>query len=142
MLPHTPITTQSATIIYFIQRLDIEMVNDILDDGRTYQNLEKSIFIDKLRLTFDEFLANGDTFLHCYSGSCNEKDCNFKCTGYSFIGNHTKNYLDIIFTIKEGRIVDMYECVGFRIEEHAIRKNHRMCINKFDGINLRPPPVV
>jgi hypothetical protein len=60
--------TQANAIVYFLQRLDIEMVNDILDDDRTYQDFEKSLFIHKLGNALSEFAEAGDNFLNCYCG--------------------------------------------------------------------------
>ena len=53
---HNRLVNQSDAILYFLQRMDIEMINDILDDGRTYQGFRKSLFIHKLGNAFDEFI--------------------------------------------------------------------------------------
>ena len=37
--------TQLDAVVHFIERLDIEMINVILDDDRRYQNMEKYMFI-------------------------------------------------------------------------------------------------
>lgn len=126
--------SQPFAIVYFIQRMDIEMVNDILKDGRTYQDKEKSVFVHKLGIAFDRFAEAGDTFLDCYKGFCNSQECNFKRTGYSFIGNHSHNYLDMIFIIKEEVIHDLYECGSFRIMDSGIEKRERVYIDKFEWI--------
>ena len=122
------LSSQADAVIYFLQRLDIEMVNDILEDNRTYQDFEKAIFIHKLGDAFDEFIKFGDAFLNCYSGSCNSKLCNYKCRGFSFIGNHSGNYLDMIIEIKEGIVQDMYECSEFKMYGPSVTKNERVKI--------------
>ena len=126
--------SQPSAIIHFIQRMDIEMVNDILTDGRTYQDKDKSVFIHKLGIAFEKFIENGDTFLDCYKGFCNVKDCNFNCSGYSFIGNHTHNYLDMVFIIQDEMVHDLYECGGFKISQPGIEKKERIYIDKFEWI--------
>ncbi len=45
MIKTTKLITQVDAIIYFIQKLDAEMVSDILDDNLTYQEFPKHIFI-------------------------------------------------------------------------------------------------
>jgi len=55
--------TQEDAIILFIKQLDIDMINTLLDEGRTYQDMKKEIFIRKLGYVFDEFLNSGDTEL-------------------------------------------------------------------------------
>jgi len=123
--------TQADAVIYFLKKLDIEMINDILDDNRTYQGFKKNIFIDKLGIAINEFIAAGDTFLHCFNGFCNAEDCNYKCTGFSFIGNKSKNYFDLIIKIQDGVVDDMYECSEFKNLEKGFKKQQRIRINKF-----------
>ena len=130
--------TQAGAVIYFLQRIDIEMISEILEDNRTYQDLEKCIFIHKLDNALNEFIEAGDTFLNCCSGFCNEKICNYKCSGFSFIGNHSNNYLDLIIDIKDGVVRDIYECSGFSIPQAGVQKKKRIKIDKSE-IRLPPP---
>lgn len=131
---HNRLVNQSDAILYFLQRMDIEMINDILDDGRTYQGFGKSLFIHKLGNAFDEFIEEGDSFLSCYNGFCNSETCNYNCSGFSLIGNHSKNYLNLIIEIKEGIVHDMYECSKFRISKNSITRRNRIRINRFDTL--------
>ena len=55
--------TQADAILYFLQRLDIDMVDDILDNNRTYQDFEKPLFIHKLGNALNKFFEARDTFL-------------------------------------------------------------------------------
>lgn len=123
---HDDLKTQVDAILYFLQRLDIDMVNDILDNNRTYQDFEKPLFIHKLGNALDKFLAAGDTFLNCYSGFCNSELCNYRCTGFSFIGNKSKNYIDLIIDINEGVVHDIYECSEFKFLQDVTQKNKRI----------------
>ena len=123
---------QADAVIYFFQRLDIDMISDILEDNRTYQEFEKSLFVHKLGNAFDEFIKAGDTFLLCHSGYCNSKLCNYKCKGYSFTGNNSGNYLNMIIEIKDGIVEDMYECSEFKIQAKGIKKNQRIVIDTFN----------
>ena len=126
------IKTQADAIIYFFQRLDIDMVSDILVDNRTYQDFEKSLFVHKLGNAFDEFIKAGDTFLQCHTGFCNSKLCNYKCNGFSFTGNFSGNYLDMIIEIKDGIVQDMYECSEFKMQVKGIKKNERIVLHTFN----------
>jgi hypothetical protein len=92
--------TQVDAVLYFLQRLDIDMVSSVLEDNRTYQNFAKPLFIKKLEDAKDEFIEVGDTYLNRYNGSCNSKSCNYKCKGYSFVGNNSANYFDLIIDVK------------------------------------------
>jgi ribosomal 50S subunit-associated protein YjgA (DUF615 family) len=92
--------TQVDAVLYFLQRLDIDMVSSVLEDNRTYQNFAKPLFIKKLEDAKDEFIEVGDTYLNRYNGSCNSKSCNYKCKGYSFVGNNSANHFDLIIDVK------------------------------------------
>lgn len=108
--------SHEEAILWFISRLDREMVSELLDDERTYQNFPKWEFINKLRNTFEQFTSQGDTRLLIFSGRCNGCDCdNFKKGGYVFYGNHTKNYFNLLIELDDNeRITDMYECADFK----------------------------
>jgi hypothetical protein len=42
------IKTQSDAVLHFLQRLDIEMIDSVLEPNRTYQDFENHIFVQKL----------------------------------------------------------------------------------------------
>jgi len=56
------INTQSEAVLHFFKKLDIDMVDELLDSDRTYADLEKSMFIHKLGNAFDQFLSEGDEY--------------------------------------------------------------------------------
>lgn len=122
--------TQADAVLYFLQRLDIDMVSRVLEDKRTYQNFAKPLFIKKLEDALDEFIEAGDTYLNRYNGSCNSKSCNYKCKGYSFVGNNSANYFDLIIDVKDGVVLDIYECFSFKCENKGINKNQHIEIDK------------
>ena len=122
--------TQADTVIYFIERLDIDMVDAFLDNKKTYQDFEKSKFIKKFGIAFDEFINSGDTFLNKYSGFCNAEICNYKCKGFSFIGNSSKNYFDLIIDIEDGVVQDIYECTQFKSRTSKMLKAKQIEIDK------------
>ncbi|MEM8522293.1 hypothetical protein [Flavobacterium sp. PL12] len=126
----TPLNTQANTVLHFFEKLDISMINSILDVSFTYQHFTKGDFIGKLDDAFNELLDAGDTYLTRHSGSCNSQSCNFNCKGYSFIGNNSNNYFDLIFDIKEGIVHDIYECSNFKCDEKNLKKNIMIEIDK------------
>lgn len=124
--------TQVDAVFYFLQRLDIDMVSSVLEDNRTYQNFAKPLFIKKLEDAKDEFIEVGDTYLNRYKGSCNSKSCNYKCKGYSFVGNNSANYFDLIIDVKHGVVNDIYECFSFKCEDERVHKNEYIVLDKSD----------
>ena len=123
---------QVDALLYFLQHLDIAMVSSVLEDKRTYQNFGKPLFIKKLEDALDEFIEAGDTYLNRYKGSCNSKSCNYNCKGYSFVGNNSGNYFDLIIDVKDGVVNDIYECFSFKCEDEEIHKNEHIVVDKSD----------
>ena len=124
--------TQADAVLYFLQHLDVTMVSNILNDKQTYQNFEKPLFIKKLGAALDEFIEGGDTYLNRYDGVCNSKTCNFNCKGFSFVGNNSGNYFDLIIDVNDGVVNDIYECFSFKCEDEGIHKNEYIVVDKSD----------
>ena len=124
------IKTQSDAVLHFLQHLDIEMIDSVLEPNRTYQDFEKNTFVQKLGYALDEFIQSGDTYLNRFPGQCNSEICNYKCKGFTFIGNNSGNYFDLIIDIKEGVVQDIYECSLFKCFNQIVSKNNRIEIDK------------
>ena len=105
------ISNQIDAIQYFIEKMDIEMIDAILDNDLKYQEFEKHIFINKLKNAFITFIERGDTHLLSFDGRCNS--CDKTKTGFTFVGNKSKNYMSIIFYTADNRIKDLLECNYF-----------------------------
>ena len=76
----SPLITQEDAVIHFIQQLDIDMINTLIDEGRTYQDMEKHVFVRKLGYAFDEFIDSGETSLNCTSGQCDALNVKYLAT--------------------------------------------------------------
>lgn len=123
----TKISNQTDAIVHFIQTMDIEMINAFLDDSLTYQDFEKYLFVSKLQEAFEIFKSSGDTKLNCHHGVC--EGCNEGCNGFSFIGNLSNDYLDMVVETADGKIKDLYECSSFRNTDTTLIKNERIYID-------------
>ena len=106
--------TQEEALIYFLELLDIDMIDTLLENNRTYQDMEKHEFIRKLGYVIDDFLQAGDTKLIRRTGICDAVKCHFKCKGQTFTGNHSGMHIDLIIEKNEdGKVLDIYECIYF-----------------------------
>lgn len=112
---YSDIKTQADAVLYFIQHLDIDMVDLLLSDQYTYQDFEKCIFINKLGIAFDKFIQEGDTYLYRHCGYCNSHPSRNRCKGFTFIGNNSRYYMDLIIVINDGVVQDIYDCRNFKI---------------------------
>jgi predicted metal-binding protein len=114
------LTSHIGAVIYFITKLDIDMLDDILDENLTYQDFKKQKFLYQLQLVFEEFQKLGDTYLEIYDGKCNR--CNKCDSGLSFIGNISKTYIDLIIKSHQGKVTDIFECSNFKNDSEGIVK--------------------
>ena len=124
------IKTHADAVIHFIKNLDIEMVDDLLDEKYTYQDLKKNIFIQQFSVAFDEFIAAGDTQLQVSKGFCNEVICNNQCSGYRFNSSRSGLYFDLIIDIEDGQVTDIYECKSFTCSAADLRVKKRVLIDR------------
>jgi hypothetical protein len=127
---HQPPRNQRQAFLYYMSNLDIEMIELILDDHKTYQDASKAIFIKKLEEIFEEFQESGDTKLNLLNGECN--NCYKSCKGYSFIGNTSANYLNLLVEGSSTEILDISYCSDFGIYEKNINLNYGMYIHIYD----------
>ncbi|MFN8295706.1 MAG: hypothetical protein U0T69_05890 [Chitinophagales bacterium] len=110
------LSTQAEAVIYYIQEMDIEMIDLILDKDKTYQEFPKREFIEKLGDAFDIMKLLHNEKLIGYPGFCGSDDCPNQCkNGYSFIGNTSNHKIDLLFEVKNGEIQDLFECSVFEI---------------------------
>jgi hypothetical protein len=128
------LASQLDAVLYFMQRMDEDMLNLILEDCYTYQDYDKRTFLKKLSNAFDEFQRKGDTYLNVFEGKCNSAACsNLNCKGFSFVGNKTNQYMDLIIQTKESKVSDIYECYDFQNENDTVLKKDKIII---EGLNL------
>jgi hypothetical protein len=127
------INTQSEAVLYFFKKLDIEMINELLDGDRTYSDLEKPLFIHKLGNAFDQFLAAGDEHLFLYPGKCSSGLCDScGCPGYAFVGNKSGLFMELVFKEEQGRVTDIYDCSDFNAYSPQRKFDKRIKIDKIE----------
>jgi len=60
----------------------------------------------------------------CKSNKCDNKGC----SGYSFVGNNSKNHVDFIYQETENEINDIFNCHGFEITGKSIETNDSLSL--------------
>ena len=108
---YPPLRTLTDAVRYFIQSMDVDMLYNLLDDKITYQDFHRNEFLLKLERVMEDFKSNGDTFLNALEGRCG--DCYKEKSGYLFIGNNSKRYMNLLFDLDKGEITDLFECSNF-----------------------------
>jgi hypothetical protein len=114
-------STQAEALVFYIQKMDIEMIDLILDNDKTYQDFPKHLFVEKLEDVFEQFQNSKETELIGYAGFCDSKICPNACTGgYVFIGNKSKQKISLLIDAQGGKILDVFECSEFDIFDKNI----------------------
>lgn len=109
--------TYIQSILNFFTSMDINSLRYFLKDEYTYEDTTKEIFLDKIESIFEAHRDCGDTELLLYKGACASTTCeNCGMSGYRFVGNHSKNYMDLLFEIDGNDIRDIFECVQFKTD--------------------------
>lgn len=135
MTTRPQLNTQLDAVVFFISKMDADMVSTLLDGAYTYQDYSKSSFIKKLDELFFKFSQSGDFHLLMERGECYGCSCGSK--GYSFIGNKSKSYIDFIFiTNDENQVIDIYECDEFNNKSTKHRKKKRLFLDACTEFDL------
>jgi hypothetical protein len=88
-----------------------------LKDEYTNEDTKKEIFLNEIETIFKAHKNSGDTELEIYKGACICKKCdNRRTKGYRFVGNHSKNYIDLIFEIEGDDLKDIFDCTEFETD--------------------------
>jgi hypothetical protein len=115
--------TKKELIIHHFEKMNIRMLDILLDDSKTYQCTPKDFFLEKLELAFNEFRNLNDTYLSSYKGKCCNKECsNHGCSGFSFVGNVSGRSIDLIFEDTDTDFADIYQCFGFESDYNPENK--------------------
>ena len=89
-------------ILSYFTSMDISRLQLHLKNEYTYQDTTKEDFLYEIEVNFELHKNWGDTELLIYKGACAGKICiNCGMKGYRFVGNHSKNYMDLLFEIED-----------------------------------------
>lgn len=118
---------QKDLIIDGFRKMDISLLEILLDDNLTYQNVSKALFLKKINAIFNTLKTKGDTFLISFRGVC--VGCESKgCGGYTFVGNHSRTSLDLVFEEDIEKFTDIYSCNDFSTKDKMIDTNEKLSI--------------
>jgi hypothetical protein len=132
--------TKYDFLIQSISDLDIDSVDMLLDDHRTYQDLPKHVFINRLKHALAEFAASGNQELIPYPGVCGS--CNKGCKGYAFVGPNSLEHMDLLIEQDGENIKDIYTC-SLLILDHKMQLGDHISVKsdrQLPEIDLDPPP--
>ena len=112
VMPFEKIKSDADAVLYCFIHMDWRMLDNILDDNLLYEDRSKARYIAKLVQHFYDFKLAGDTYLHCFKGKCNGRNCSNKNTtlGFEFFGNKSKRKYKLIVDFANGKVQDLFAC--------------------------------
>ena len=103
---------QKEDVLQQIADMNIDRLDIILSDDRTYNEANKEVFLQKLEEVFKQFKEAGNSKLIACSGVCGNEDCtNQGCKGYSFVGDVSNDCLGLIIEEENGVVTDIFHCL-------------------------------
>ncbi len=108
-----PSITQKDAFLHYMSRMEVDMLEYVLDDENTYNECTKAVFLEKLNETVADFKKKGNDNLIYNIGYCAASSCNLACQGYIFKCNKTKDTFSLIIEEENRKIIDIFECTRF-----------------------------
>ena len=112
--------SRNELIVKAISAMDLEQLEILTENYLSEYKREE--FLKYIKSKFIKFKENNDTHLIAHIGSCNAYHCNIGASGYTFIGNNSKTYCDIIFENENGVCTDICKCLKFKVDDIFINK--------------------
>lgn len=134
-------SSKKEILLKSFSEMNIDMLELLLDDSKTYNDASKETILIKLRELFDEFKEEKDTMLIPFAGKCDSEDCpNKGCKGYTFIGNHSKKHTDFIIEETETDWKDFYHCATFKANDPSVEMGDDIsfCIRRDEEADFKP----
>jgi hypothetical protein len=117
------------------RRMDMDMFKEFAIYVEKYKYLNNLSFVKDLEKVFEKFKRFGDTHLEPNLGLCGR--CHKDCYGYLFVGNNSKNYINILFEIKETKMRELTECCEFKAISEVYNLNTRIYIHDYNDPESR-----
>jgi hypothetical protein len=122
-----PLKTLDDAVRHFIQELDYEMVELLIKDLPEQEPGEIQLFLRRLERALEYFKVQGDTHLNVVQGKCT--GCYPKSSGFSFVGNVSKCYMNLIFHHTVQGHLDLMECNQFKTSFTAKNQGVRVYLD-------------
>lgn len=104
----------SDLFFLFIIKMDNQMLQSVLDEEATYMNLSAADFADFINEKMKYHKTLGDTTLLALPGKINDG----KTAAYSFMGNKSKERMDIVIEVSEQKeLLSVHAAPDFVFDE-------------------------
>lgn len=114
-----PLTSQIDAVREYFSRMDLEMLDLVLEDAQYYSGVPKSEFLKRLDAIFEQFRNSGDKQLNIYRGICG--DCRNACRGYTISGPESGHYINLLFEERNGVVVNICDCCNMLNQQDFVK---------------------
>ncbi len=131
--------TSYNQIVHCIANLDIQLLNELLDENRTYNDISKTDFISRISEVFDYFRKEcGEIKLVPVKGVCGSSLCvNCNSPGITFRGMVSGKYMSLIINVEDDKVTDIFQCKEFKLSNgNVIKDQIKMNIYEEDKIGF------
>ena len=102
--------TEKQKLIEAFKSLDFDALQNLLDDGRSYMDVPKDLFLFTLKQKIDDY-EGLKSYQNVVEGTCNS--CNKGCIAYKFKAENLPS-LTLFFEENDGEVTDIYLCNDFK----------------------------
>ena len=106
--------TKKQLILKAFEDLDAHMLDVLLNDGQSYQDVHKETFVAELKTYFSDLRNDRDykTDFKAVQGMCTR--CNKGKKGYAFVNSDGESFMSMLFEETEDDFSDIYKCSHFK----------------------------
>lgn len=112
--------TKKLLILKAFADLDAGMLEVLLNDGQSYQDVHKETFVAELKTYFEDLLndRNYKADFKAVRGMCT--NCSKGKKGYSFVNSDGESLMSMVFEESEDDYTDIYKCSSFKTFDREI----------------------
>ncbi len=123
--------TEAEAMIYYIQMMDLEMIELILKSDTRLESFNVERFIQSMSIRFQ--YLNKEKVLQAFPGFCNSNICDNCCNpGYLFLAPINRRYFSLLFNTDNGKVWDIYECFDFKIFNKQLNLEDYYLVSSLD----------
>ncbi|QFG53193.1 hypothetical protein [Chryseobacterium sp.] len=131
--------SKKLLILKAFEDLDADMLDVLLNDGQSYQDVHKETFVTELKSYFEDLRNNRDykTDFKAVQGMCT--NCNKGKKGYSFVNSEGESFTSMVFEESDDDYTDIYKCSSFKTFDREITEEWiGIHFYEEDKVNYRP----
>lgn len=134
--------TKKQLILKAFEDLDPDMLEVLLNDGQSYQDVHKETFVAELKSYFSDLRKDRDykTDFKVVQGMCTR--CNKGKNGYAFVNSDGESFMSMVFEESDDDYTDIYKCSSFKTFDREITEEWvGIHFYEEDKVDYRPTEV-